>query len=179
MTTKLLPKENYYRVLENDWGVFFWNPPGFLSNFTWVNFKYNDVNYVCGEQAIMHYKALLFGDLKTAEKIMSTKEPNLHKKYGREVVNFNDKIWKEKIPIILYDILICKFTQNKDYLQALLATKDKKLHEASPRDFIWGIGVNPETAVKCTEEESKEWTGKNLLGKTLMKVRKTLEEESI
>ena len=34
MTTKPLPKENYYRVLENDWGIFFWNPPGFLSNFT-------------------------------------------------------------------------------------------------------------------------------------------------
>ena len=108
---------------------------------------------------------------------MLINEPNLHKKYGRQVKNFNDTILKEKIPTVLYDILMCKFSQNKDYLQALLDTKDKKLYEASPRDFIWGIGVSPEIAVKCTKEESQKWTGKNLLGKTLMKVRKTLEED--
>lgn len=42
-----LPDDHYYRVLENDWGVFFWNPPGFLSNLTHVNFIYNNVKYVC------------------------------------------------------------------------------------------------------------------------------------
>ena len=164
-------------ILENDWGVFFWKPPAYLSNFTLVNFRFNNVNYICAEQAIMHYKSLLFNDTDTADKIMKTSDPFLMKQYGRQVKNFNDTVWKKQIPNVLYDILLCKFSQNEEYLKALLATKNKKLYEASPKDFIYGIGINPETAVKCTEEKSQTWAGKNLLGKTLMKVRQTLVKE--
>lgn len=69
-----------------------------------------------------------------------------------------------------------KFTisNNADVLRAqLLATGDKELAEASPRDRTWGIGFGAANA----DKNRHRW-GKNLLGKVLMEVRRRLVLEA-
>ena len=61
-----------------------------------------------------------------------------------------------------------KFTQASDLKKMLLDTNPKTLVEASPRDFVWGVGLSEDDPLIL---EPKNWLGPNLLGKTLMIVR--------
>lgn len=54
----------------------------------------------------------------------------------------------------------------------LMATGEKIIAEASPRDAVWGIGM-AEDHPNVTDQSV--W-GQNLLGKALMKVRAALKE---
>ncbi|WP_431217369.1 NADAR family protein [Puia sp. P3] len=65
-----------------------------------------------------------------------------------------------------------KFSQNEQIREFLLASGDKVLVEASPRDRIWGIGMggdNPAAGIPS------KWKGENLLGFALMEVREKLK----
>jgi ribA/ribD-fused uncharacterized protein len=68
-----------------------------------------------------------------------------------------------------------KFTVSEDAVELrawLLATGERELVEASPRDRIWGVGFKAENA----GVNRRRW-GQNLLGKALMGVRARLREE--
>ena len=108
-------------------------------------------------------------DLNTMERIMHTNNPYQCKKLGRQVKNWNQELWDQHKCDIMFDALRYKFSQNDDILQKLLSTGNSTLAEASPRDRIWGIGLNITDA-----QSGKDWRGKNLLGKTLMRVREDL-----
>ena len=74
----------------------------------------------------------------------------------------------------MYDALYYKFSQNDDILQKLLSTGNSTLAEASPRDRIWGIGLNITDAYS-----GKKWKGQNLLGKALMNVRDNILQKNV
>ena len=57
----------------------------------------------------------------------------------------------------MYKACLAKFTQHKDLGQLLLGTGNAILQEDSKDDYYWGIGA--------------DGTGKNMLGKTLMRIR--------
>ena len=59
--------------------------------------------------------------------------------------------------------------------EILLATGDKVLVEASPRDRIWGIGMRECQAAK----DHHNWRGKNQLGYTLTRVKKAIIADAI
>ncbi|KAI0867470.1 DUF1768-domain-containing protein [Hypoxylon argillaceum] len=61
----------------------------------------------------------------------------------------------------------------KSFRDVLLATGDRELVEASPRDRIWGIGFG----AKGAEAKRAKW-GMNLLGKCLMEVREQFRNEA-
>jgi len=145
---------------------------GFLSNFYLTKFNEGKINFNMSEQYMMYKKAKLFKDEKTAQKILDADTALGCKKLGRTVKNFDEKTWDENKVAIVTEGLRLKFTQNEDLKNKLLATEDKILAEASPYDGIWGIGIDKETALKRKPEE---WTGKNLLGKALMKVREEIK----
>ncbi len=71
--------------------------------------------------------------------------------------------WEQIKDIVMYDCVLAKFLQHKDLRDQLLATGDEELIEDSPIDWTWGCG--------------KDGTGKNLLGKILMRVRRELQGE--
>lgn len=144
--------------------VFFFGkdkPNGYLSNFYPVPFVDHQNNFSCNEQYIMYRKALLFNDPSSAEKILEAETPLKAKKLGRQVANFDDKVWKEHRLEIMTSGLRLKFSQNPKLKEMLLETGDKILAEASPFDKIWGIGYNKHVAVK---KDPKDWPGQNLLG---------------
>lgn len=150
---------------------FFYNGP--LSN--WASTPFVDLSsgifYRCVEQYMMHRKALLFGDVKVAEKILQTKLPRDQKALGRQVAGFDKGVWDKEARQIVYEGCYYKFTQNKDALDWLVKTSGHYLVEASPQDVIWGIGLS------SLDEKAKDplnWRGKNWLGQVLTSLREDL-----
>lgn len=68
--------------------------------------------------------------------------------------------WDEVKLMVMYKALHAKFSQHSKLKALLLSTYPRKIEEASPRDWYWGMG--------------KDETGKNWLGRLLMDVRKNL-----
>lgn len=150
--------------------LFFWKE--WLSQWKESFFEDIDgVTYCCAEQYMMAHKALLFGDTESYKKIMATNNPYIHQQIGREVMGYEQRIWDEFKEDIVYKGNYYKFTQNKDLYNKLIATAPLILVEASPFDTIWGIGMD-ENHREINDEN--KWKGKNLLGKTLTKLRKNL-----
>lgn len=151
--------------------VFFWGYQSPFSNFhNCKPFNHNGYIVYNSEQAFMLEKALMF-DKSMVSSILSARKPAEIKKLGRQVKNYNDKIWNEKRFDIMVNVLRSKFS-NPELKEKLLATEDKILVEASPYDRIWGIGLDEKSAKRI---DPKYWKGQNLLGKALMLVRDELK----
>lgn len=130
--------------------------------------EYDDetIMYNCAEQHHHHRKAVLFGDMKTATKIMNSQDPGQQKRLGRQVKRFNQSIWLSKCYDICKRASIAKFSQHPDLLQILMSTKGKSLAESSPTDCVWGIGLS------ASQSQARvKWRGENLLGKVLVDIR--------
>lgn len=65
---------------------------------------------------------------------------------------------------VMFVAVMHKFEQNPELKELLLSTGNCEIYEDSPYDSYWGIGKNRD--------------GKNMLGKTLMKVREIMREKN-
>ncbi|MCK6078548.1 NADAR family protein [Paenibacillus silvae] len=151
--------------------TFFWHTASPVSQWHPADFIVNGLQYTSAEQYMMHQKALLFGDLKIAEQIMSTNSASVQKKLGRQVKGFDQTVWEAECQRIVYEGNQAKFTQNEELLEALLATRGTTLVEASPDDRIWGVGLaedNPRIRNRST------WRGTNWLGEILTRLREEI-----
>ncbi len=151
---------------------FFWKSK--LSNWTksvfTVQYFFDEFTYNCGEQMMMHLKALTFHDYIIAEQIMKCDNPKDIKALGRQVKNFDNKIW-DKLKFDLVKIgLYNRFMQDLNAKQELLKYKGKIFVEASPYDRIWGIGYTKEEAM----DNIDNW-GENLLGKVLTELSNEID----
>jgi ribA/ribD-fused uncharacterized protein len=157
--------------------VFFWGE--FPSNWHPARFVVErdgkELEFFNSEQYFMYEKAVMFGDEVTAMRILfEGKDPKKAKTLGRQVKNYDDKIWEK----VRYQIMVYanmhKYLQNKE-LRELLLNKEfdgKKFVEASPFDGIWGIKCDEATAL----DDESNWNGLNLLGKALDEVRSILKK---
>ncbi|KAI4870005.1 hypothetical protein F4820DRAFT_404794 [Hypoxylon rubiginosum] len=175
--------------------VYFWRPSqpktGFLSQ--WWRSPFRDRSdpsrvYPTAEHYMMYQKAVLFRDPETGGRILSASHPGEVKALGRAVANFDYSVWKRERERIVREANWCKFSlpvssssnpssssredTTPTLRDALLATGDRPLVEASPADRIWGIGFKAADA----EKNRRRW-GLNLLGKCLMEVREQLRLE--
>jgi len=137
-----------------------------------ADFTINGIVYKSAEHYMMAEKARLFKDEMILNKILKSKSPAAAKKLGRQINNFNDKLWNQKRYDIVKTANYHKFNQNEVLKTFLLQSKKRILVEASPVDKIWGIGlsVDDENALN-----PKKWKGLNLLGFALMEVRDMLQ----
>jgi len=129
-----------------------------------------NLHFYTTEQYFMYVKAITFGDYDTAEKILKTKDPKKAKELGRQVKNYDDKVWNEMRYKVMVDANKHKYTQNKDLKELITSDefKGKGFVEASLVDGIWGVKLGEENP--DADDESK-WQGQNLLGKALDEVR--------
>lgn len=153
---------------------------GFLSQ--WYQSKFvcpeeifgETLNFSNCEQFMMATKARVMDDMASFDKIMATTNPRTAKELGRKVANFDPKLWDA----MKFDLVVLgntmKFKQNEKFGILLKLTQGYSLFEANAFDSIWGIGWSLEHSRLLEISESDY--GKNLLGKCLMEVRKTLLE---
>lgn len=128
---------------------------------------------------MMYQKAKLFGDDKVAGEVLGGTEqhPRTIKDMGRKVVGFDETTWMAERERIVEEGTWLKVTRpagdgQVNLGELLLATGDRELVEASPFDRVWGVGFRAKDAGR-----NRERWGLNLLGKTLMAVRKRLRED--
>lgn len=152
-------REEYYFFYETKHPFSQWHKSMFQIDGLWFN---------SAEQYMMYRKAKLFKDLQIADKIMLSKNVREQKSLGREVKNFDSRVWYENALSIVYKGNKAKFEQNPKYLELLLSTKGKTLVEASPTDKVWGIGMTQDD--KDVKNIFK-WRGTNWLGIVLTELR--------
>jgi len=155
--------------------TFFYTAASPLSQHYPAKFTVNNIEFNCAEQFMMYCKAMLFGDKIIAQKILDNKNPQEQKMLGRQVKNFDERVWKAKRESYVFIGNLNKFRQNKHLKEFILNTKDTELVEASEKDTVWGIGLglnDPKIYFRHL------WRGMNLLGKTLGRVRTVLSEEN-
>lgn len=155
--------------------VFFYT--NYMSNFHKCHFvdPATNIPFRTTEQAFMWYKADFFKDPNTRKALEDyALSPQEAKGLGRLVANYSDPAWETvRFGFMTYANYL-KFSQNEDLRVKLLATGDKILVEASPVDNIWGIGL-AESEEDWILTDQKNWTGRNLLGEALMKVRSIIK----
>ncbi|GHM99543.1 hypothetical protein WSM22_10330 [Cytophagales bacterium WSM2-2] len=137
-------------------------------------FTVEAVEYKTCEHWMMAHKAQLFHDHEALERILKANTPAEAKKIGREVKNFDPKVWDEKKYECVTTGNVHKFRTNKLFKDYLLNTNDRVLVEASPVDFVWGIGLSKDTHLI---ENPHTWKGSNLLGFALMEARDILRND--
>ena len=136
-----------------------------------------EVVFPTAEHWMMLQKALLFGNKEVARTVIgitgtSQKEMRSVKALGRKVTPFDEKVWTRERERIVLEGTLHKFRQNEELRKKLLATGEREIVEASPRDKIWGIGMGESKAVSAGRDK---W-GLNLLGKALVAARDSLKE---
>lgn len=149
---------------------------GYLSNFYPSPFTVDGVAFSSLEQFMMYRKSLRFGDMVSAEKVMAINDARAIKALGREVANYDDRLWNGVRQIVVYEGLLAKFSQNSDLKERLLATGDALIVECAASDCIWSIGLSVRDPYRL---DQSKWRGANLLGYTLMMVRAKLAEETV
>jgi ribA/ribD-fused uncharacterized protein len=156
-------------IIRRDGFVLFWS--GWPSNWHPAYFVVDGIAFNCGEQWMMWSKAKFFGDAEMMQAILAEPSPREQKALGRQVVNYDDAKWKAMARDVVYQGLLEKFRQNADLKAKLLATGSDTIVEASPKDTLWGIGLD-RTDPRATQPHL--WWGSNWLGEVLMRVRETI-----
>ena len=170
-----LKPEYIYTPSKNGITAFFTKHSPLSNHFSSRNgqFKVNGQEFNCMEQFFMSAKALEFGDTESYLNIMNEKDPVKMKRDGKLINGYDNEHWlsvcEEKILVGLTE----KFRQNEDLKQFLLATGTDIIAEAS-FDKIYGIGKSLSSRDLFVKEK---WSGKNIMGKLLMKVRDLLNTE--
>ena len=145
---------------------FFWSGP--FSQWHPSAFTVDKVRYHNAEQFMMAEKARVFGDTATNKRILAERHPVAIKQLGREVKGYDDSKWSS----VRFDIVVrgsvAKFSQNDALKKTLLDTGDKILVEASPKDLVWGIGLDKDHP---NASDPTKWPGTNLLGFALCVAR--------
>ena len=160
----MIGEDNNMKVTDKH--VLFWG--GIFSNFEPAPFVENGMTFLTNEHYFMYHKAMFFKDYTSAEEVFEHEHPAGAKKVGRGVQNFDADKWKGVCRDFMKQGLRLKFGQHPELLKELLKYPNHSFVEASPRDFIWGIGMaedHPDADNELT------WKGSNWLGQCLDEVR--------
>jgi ribA/ribD-fused uncharacterized protein len=138
----------FYKVKGQKYGAF--------SNFSPHKIEVNKKVYPTSEH---YFQAMKFECTQYEEHIRTKlgNSPQAAADFGRrrDLPLRND--WEKVKDSVMETAIRAKFSQHEDLLHLLIDTGSAELVEDSPTDYYWGIGKNG--------------TGKNMLGKILMKVR--------
>ena len=102
--------------------TFFWRSTSPFSQWYMSDFKLDGRSYNCAEQYMMHRKATLFSDHKSAKAVMKAPAPREQEEIGRKVRKFDEAIWRQHREEIVLEATRAKFSQNPELKEALLAT---------------------------------------------------------
>jgi ribA/ribD-fused uncharacterized protein len=128
-----------------------------FNNFSAHAVEFRGALYPTAEHA---YQAAKCTDPEGREAIRNARSPLLAKALANETFRAaRDPEWNNKKLVVLEEILRAKLDQHTEARDALMASGDREIVEDSPTDYYWGSGA--------------DGTGKNMLGKLWMEIRKT------
>jgi ribA/ribD-fused uncharacterized protein len=151
--------------------IYFWSgrggPHQLFSNFATTPFVMaawhaglGDVEFATGEHAFQAAKAATIDE---HERIRLARTPMAAKQAGRAVALAHD--WNARRAHVMLAVVRAKFATGK-LRELLLSTGDAILAEDSPYDALWGC-----------RDRAGDYTGANLLGRALMRVRDELRAD--
>lgn len=158
----------------------------FFARFT-IDYKSHTIEWATVEFLFHWRKAMLFGDMEIATKILEmnedlkkigeitpsefTKIQQVLRGLGQKVKGYVDADWAGVRYGVVVEGVLAKFQQNPELKEILLSTGELVLCEAKKGEKIWGIDIDV-TDPKVANQAN--WNGENLLGKALIEVRTTL-----
>ena len=134
-------------------------PYGEFSNFANYPIKLKNKTWKTTEH---YFQAQKFEKHAYQDKIRNAESPMMAAQLGRNRKERILKNWDNIKQNVMYEAVKAKFTQHTELTQLLLDTEDVKIIEHTENDSYWGDGG--------------DGTGKNMLGKILMKVREELKK---
>jgi hypothetical protein len=172
--------------------LLFWRNEDAYSNWAYTpSFTLGGIKFDYAEQTMMWLKAELFGDAKTAQRILDAKYPwDIrdketgrviewgHKSLGRQVQNYDEAVWVANREGIMDEITYAKFSQIDDLREGIILSYPLQIVEASPYDRIWGIGLE-ENDPRAWDEATWPAGVLNLLGKSLERSRDRIIQEFV
>ena len=132
---------------------------GEFSNFALYPIKLKGKTWQTTEH---YFQAQKFVGTAHEDKIRKAPNPMKAAQLGRTRKVKIRKNWDKFKDNVMYDALKAKFAQHEELRKLLIETEDKILIEHTENDSYWGDGG--------------DGTGKNKLGKLLMKLRNTLND---
>ena len=133
---------------------------GEFSNFAPYPIQANGKTWPTSEH---YFQASKFAGTPHAEKIRKAPSPMKAAELGRTRRVRMRKNWDSMRDNVMLEALRAKFTQHAELRTLLLSTGESRLIEHTENDSYWGDGG--------------DGSGKNRLGKLLMKVRTELREK--
>jgi len=112
-----------------------------------------------------YFQAQKFKGAPDVEQIRRTRRPMEAARMGRDRSRPLRKDWESVKDDVMYRAVKAKFTQHEALRTLLLDTKDAELVEHTTNDAYWADGG--------------DGTGKNMLGKILMRVRDELRTTTL
>ena len=153
----VIKRINDIPIISEFQGTYCW-----LNNFWYSNMIIDGIQFISNEQWYVYNKTK---EPKMREKILNLKKSGDIKRFGRKIKVRDD--WEEIKIDIMYKGVEEKFKQNKILQKKLLSTWGMILQEGNTwGDEFWGINL-------------KNGSGKNILGRIIMKVRLDLMEKKI
>ena len=135
-------------------------PLGYLANYSNHGFYKNNIYYKTVEH---YYQSEKFDNLDIKNKIINATTPKEASNIGRDRGNIRIDNFKSIKNQVMFDGVYEKFKQNKDIRNKLIQTGNAIIREMTVDEYYWGIG--------------KDLSGKNNIGKILMKAREVLKKE--
>ena len=130
---------------------------GFFSNYAAFPIALDGQTWPTAEH---YFQARQFKDKKLDKELVKYKSASIAVRLCREQADRIRKDWDKVKDTIMYDAVRAKFTQHEILKEKLLATGESPIVHAAPDNDYWGDGG--------------DGSGKNMMGKILMKVRKEL-----
>jgi ribA/ribD-fused uncharacterized protein len=150
---------------------------GFLSLDWRVDIALRGTTYHSARQALSVELAKLFNDQAHIRSFMEMDSPE-GIRYALEDVpgdaNANRTKWTTETIRLLYEIHTEKFTNYPALSAQLLETRNAILASTEPNDSLLGIGLSEENPIA---KNPKQWTGQNLLGRSLMDIRDLIQKQ--
>lgn len=133
---------------------------GYLANYANYGFTKDGIYYKTVEH---YYQAMKFPLGEIRENIINAETPKEASCIGRDRNNIRIDNFKKIKNQVMYEGILEKFRQNREIAYRLIETRNEEIAEATIDEYYWGIG--------------KDKTGKNNIGKILVKVREQIKRE--
>ena len=150
------------------------NEYGFLSNEWPVTIDYNTVSYPSAKHALFAELAKEFGDIASYVDIQKIPDAIDIVYTVENFPSATEETWNSKRSALIQNITREKFAQHPELIEKLIQTGEARLGADVATDNLFGIGMSIDNPAAM---KSKSWTGQNLLGKTLMRLRDRFKEE--